>query len=335
MRLAAPRALGRKAQEVRVGGNRDAEAGGERVDHVLAPDAREVEGLGRASAVSGTRGVAEETLPVFVAQDREQHVAPGVHVVRHEQELAESRLSQVFGQQLDVAAPQVLPRGRGNRGGAANEIPQLRDRPVEDDRAGERRPQQPPDRAVPHPPPRRRAPAVEREPGGQRGDRHEQAEDDEARNDGREHRRRKESVDRPRVGGADGRRRVAQGEQRQQHGNQRGDHADGAQRERHGEQAGGGHERPAHDPERRAPAIRLRDARLLPQPGGFPEPLPAVDRGEHRPHRADAAAGHEIDPDARLVQRAQHAGVIRPGGAGPGEHERGAQPRRVRAIRRV
>ena len=35
--------------------------------------------------------------------------------------------------------------------------------------------------------------------------------------------RREERVDRPRVGGADGRRRVAQGEQRQQHGDQRGD----------------------------------------------------------------------------------------------------------------
>ena len=109
VRLAAPRPFGRKAQEVRVGGNRHAEAGGERVDHVLAPDSREVEGLGRASAVSGTRGVAEEALPVFVAQEREQHVAPGVHVVRHEQQLAESRLSEVLGQQLDVAAPEVLP----------------------------------------------------------------------------------------------------------------------------------------------------------------------------------------------------------------------------------
>ena len=84
-----------------------------------------------------------------------------------------------------------------------------------------------------------------------------------------------------------------------------------------------------------APAIRVRDRRLLPQPVVFPEPLAAVNRAEHRADRPDAAAGDQIDADAGLVQRAQHACVIGPGGAGPGQHERGAKPRRVRAIRRI
>ena len=125
--------------------------------------------------------MVEEPLPVFVAQQREQHVAPRVHVVRDQQQLAESRLPEVLGQQLDVAAPEILPRGR-------RRWPRRRESGSTAPRSpGSARPRStsgaPSSRQIAPCLTRRRAGArqrVEREPGGQRADRHEQAEDDEA-----------------------------------------------------------------------------------------------------------------------------------------------------------
>ena len=53
--LAAPRPFGRKPEEVRIGGDRHAQVRGERVHHVLAADAGEIEGFGRAAAVGRPR----------------------------------------------------------------------------------------------------------------------------------------------------------------------------------------------------------------------------------------------------------------------------------------
>ena len=66
-------------------------------------------------------------------------------------------------------------------------------------------------------------------------------------------------------------------------------------------------------------------ARRPPEPLRLPEPLRAVDGREQRADDADAAAGDDVDLDAGLLQRAQHAGVIRAGRAGAGQDERGAK----------
>ena len=60
-----------------------------------------------------------------------------------------------------------------------------------------------------------------------------------------------------------------------------------------------------------------------------PQPLRAVDRRKQRADDADAAAADDVDLDAGFVERAQHAGVIRAGRAGAGQHERGASLGRV------
>ena len=109
----------------------------------------------------------------------------------------------------------------------------------------------------------------------------------------------------------------------------------GEQRERHGEQRRRGDERPAGDAQRPPPAVEAAGAGAAPEPFASQSRVAAVHRREHRADRADAAAGDEIDADAGFVQRAQHAGVVRARRARSGQHERGAQPRRVQPVRRV
>ena len=46
-----------------------------------------------------------------------------------------------------------------------------------------------------------------------------------------------------------------------------------------------------------------------------------IDRRKGCPHRADAAPRHQVDFDPGLVQRPQHTGMIRAGGAGAGQHQ--------------
>src|ERR1019366_8560182 len=59
-----------------------------------------------------------------------------------------------------------------------------------------------------------------------------------------------------------------------------------------------------------------------------------VDRREQRADDADAPAGNNVDLDARFVQRAQHARMIRAGRTGAGQDERGAKLRGVTLGRR-
>jgi hypothetical protein len=198
---------------------------------VIAPDAGEIERLGRASAVGRARAGIEEPLPVLRTEERKQHVAPRVHVVRDEEQLAEPGLPEVLGQQLDVAAPEIVPRGWRDRRGSANQVPQLGDRAVHHHGIRKGRAEQAPDRAMLHAAPRRCAPPVQGEPGGQRADGHEQTENDEPRNDRRQRRRREERVERARVGRRHRRRRRRQADQGQEHAGDRRDHADGKQEE--------------------------------------------------------------------------------------------------------
>ena len=81
--------------------------------------------------------------------------------------------------------------------------------------------------------------------------------------------------------------------------------------------------------QRRAPRVQAADGRAAPEPGRLPQPRRAVDGGKQRRHRADSAAGDQIDPDASLVQRADGAGVIRAVDAAAREDQRGSPVGRV------
>ncbi len=74
--------------------------------------------------------------------------------------------------------------------------------------------------------------------------------------------------------------------------------------------------RPHDQPQGRPPAIERRAPPRPPESLLVPEARRAVDGGEQRADRADAASGDDVELDAGLVQRAQHAGVIRAGRAG-------------------
>ena len=86
--------------------------------------------------------------------------------------------------------------------------------------------------------------------------------------------------------------------------------------------------------QRGLPDIHAPRARRAPEPSLVPEPLRAVDRREERADRADAAAGDNVDLDARFMQRPQHAGVVGPGRPRSGQDERSAAAWRVRIWRR-
>ena len=99
--------------------------------------------------------------------------------------------------------------------------------------------------------------------------------------------------------------------------------------ERHRDERDRHRQRHDGDAQRRPPAIEPPHRRRAPEPLLVPEPLRAVDRREQRADDADAAAGDDVELDAGFVQRAQDAGVIGAGGAGAGQDERGAALWRV------
>ena len=71
------------------------------------------------------------------------------------------------------------------------------------------------------------------------------------------------------------------------------------------------------------------------RPFGSHSRAPPSTAAKNAPMAPDAAAGGEIDLDAGFVQRAEHAGVVGARRTGAGQHDRGAKPRRILAIRRV
>ena len=83
------------------------------------------------------------------------------------------------------------------------------------------------------------------------------------------------------------------------------------------EDSTGSGEGPSGDAERAAPRIVASRAGPSPHAVVVPEAGAAVHRAEHCADDAGAAAGHEIDLDPRLVQRPQHASLIRAGSPDP------------------
>src|SRR3989441_13281334 len=77
------------------------------------------------------------------------------------------------------------------------------------------------------------------------------------------------------------------------------------------------------------PPIERCDGRRPPEALFVPETWGTVNRGKQRADDADAAARDDIELDARFVQRAQHAGMIRAGGPGSRQDEGRAKLRGV------
>ena len=111
VRLAAPVALRREADEGRVRGRRDRQCAGDGVEQDVARGARQIDRLGRPAVRSRWGSTRKERPAPAGAQQREDDVVPRVEVVRDDQQLAESRLAKVVGQQLRVAAAQIGARG--------------------------------------------------------------------------------------------------------------------------------------------------------------------------------------------------------------------------------
>jgi len=107
------------------------------------------------------------------------------------------RLAEIVGQELDVPAREVTRRRRRNRRGAANQVPQLRQRAIERSPRRQRRPKE-----TPH---QRRTCAALRsiahprydDADGERRHTHEEAEQHEPGNRRRQCRRRKQRVEPP------------------------------------------------------------------------------------------------------------------------------------------
>ena len=63
---------------------------------------------------------------MVLRQQREDEIATRIHVVYDHEQLAETRLAEILGDELDVAAAQFNRRRRRQRRGATNQIPELR-----------------------------------------------------------------------------------------------------------------------------------------------------------------------------------------------------------------
>ena len=62
----------------------------------------------------------------------------------------------------------------------------------------------------------------------------------------------------------------------------------------------------------------------MPEAPGLPQLRAAINGGQHRRDRADAAATDDVNFDAGFLDGAQCAGMVRAVGARPCEQERGA-----------
>src|SRR5262249_54007468 len=87
---------------------------------------------------------------------------------------------------------------------------------------------------------------------------------------------------------------------------------------------------PHREPQRRPPVVETSDPSGIPERVFAPQLLSAVNRRKGRRERAHAAAGDDVDFDARFVKRAQHSCVIGAGGTCAGEDDCGEKLWRVR-----
>ena len=315
--------------------DRDGERPQKCIERMVAAETGEIERLEPAAARFCRSGTPEETLPLCAPQHREHQIAPCIHVVDGHQQFTKPGLPEIVRQELDVLATELGRRRRGNRRRAPNQVPQLRQRPLDDGRSAQRRSDQPPHRPVLRSPLRPRAQRCGEDAPGQRGDADEQGKEDEPRDDGGERRRGKERVDPGAETRTQQRSRALQPDQREKEPDGADRDGENEERKRHGEDDASGHERPPGSAERRAPSVEAGRGPRSPDPVGVPQLGASVHRGEEGANGAGAAAGDEVDLEPGFVEGAEHTGMVRSRRSRAGQDDGGAQPRRVRAVRRV
>ena len=117
-----------------LGRQRDCKRRGKRIDGMIAADAREIEGFGGARRVLATDGRPKNRDAVCVAEQREDEIAPRIHVVHGDEQLAEARLTEILRARARRSAGRARARRRRQRRCPANQIPQLRSSTVDRER---------------------------------------------------------------------------------------------------------------------------------------------------------------------------------------------------------
>ena len=84
-----------------------------------------------------------------------------------------------------------------------------------------------------------------------------------------------------------------------------------------------------HQARTEPPGIERFNGGCAPEPFVLPQSLGPVNRRKQRADGADAAAGDDVELDARFVERTQDSGMIGAGGSSSSEHQRRAQSRGV------
>ena len=124
-------------------------------------------------------------------------------------------------------------------------------------------------------------------------------------------------------------------DERQQQAQEAGEDGCRQQGERQNQHEAGGKRGVRGGTQRRTPAIELPRGPILPHAGRIPQPGAAVDGGEESGQGPGSTACDEVDLHAGFVERAQDAGMIRAGGTRSRQHDRRAQPGRVRALGQI
>ena len=185
----------------------------------------------------------------------------------------------------------------------------------------------------------RRLACTRADPSSGAADEHHRGNDDgeehQARDDGRKRVCRKKDGNPPAEARTQRGAGAFESDQREQQADAADDNRGRQQEEWNGQDGHGGDHRPARGPQRPAPAVEAGCRAALPEAVRLPQARATVDGREERRHRADPTPRHEIDLDARFVQRAEHARMVGTGSSGSGEHERRSKAGRVNAVRTV
>ena len=293
--------------------------GGQRIDRVVARDARRGRTLPRFVPAASPLGRVKKRARCVGDEEREHQIAPRVHVVHGDAALRgipAARGSRTAARHSAVRAPPPAATPAARRRESGSRARRSSSRGASSRTTGP--PMTRPARPWPTAASRGSRSADATTLAAARRDGNQKGEHGEARHEGRQRRRARRA---PRSSGCTRRSRTTPADSRPTSVRSMPDER----------QSTTAMTRRASGTARTAPAPRAPSRRCA---AAAPPDRAARRRPRHRPlssqSRAppsiaanmapidtDAAPGHEIDLDARLVQRPQHAGVIRAGGAGP------------------
>jgi hypothetical protein len=89
----------------------------------------EIKGFQASLPAHGTKPPTEKPTPIGLCQKRKCQVSATIHIVRHDQQLPETRLAEIFRQQLSKPTPQVSLPGAGDCRRTAHELPETITKP--------------------------------------------------------------------------------------------------------------------------------------------------------------------------------------------------------------